>query len=557
MRKYKLIGISTVLCVTMTMLGGCAQKEETVYRETQVAYGSLVVGKTQSGAVDIGTVDQVFELDYGALERVGISGSSTESENAVGNGGMMGGMMGKNGMGGMDMFTQVFHMADGGSLVSSQSSTELVISQVCVTVGEEVKEGDTLFFLEEEGVADLTQELESNVSKAKADLDALIADQNLSKTTAGYTYETSLAYGEYAEKERQDTISALQDSVKEKTEALEDAKASLEKYTKQLAQALIDYEKAEEALQNAEWSRDNTEKEESLYYYTVAAEQAISAKQLADNLLQEKEQLENRVKQAEENVSGCEKELASAKRSLEEGLLSAEKTYELRKLAYETAQETYDVTLAYLEDDLKTQQEIYDETETKWEEFTSHINGNAILSKYNGVVTDVGLTEGDRLETGTVVVTLYDTDTVSMTVSIPEEDMTDIAVGSAANINFTAYPEKQFSACVSEISDAVTDSDGTVTYEVTATIEGDTSGLFQGMTGDITFITKQMEDVMYVSNRTIIRDGRKSYVKVKAENGSIRKAEVQTGFSDGINVEVISGLEIGDTVLIESKVGES
>ena len=74
------------------------------------------------------------------------------------------------------------------------------------------------------------------------------------------------------------------------------------------------------------------------------------------------------------------------------------------------------------------------------------------------------------------------------------------------------------------------------------------------MTGDITFITKETEEVMYVSNRAIIREGTKSYVKVKEADGSVKKTQVVTGFSDGVNVEIVEGLEVGDVVLIESKV---
>ena len=60
-----------------------------------------------------------------------------------------------------------------------------------------------------------------------------------------------------------------------------------------------------------------------------------------------------------------------------------------------------------------------------------------------------------------------------------------------------------------------------------------------------------------MSNRAIFRDGTRSYVKVRDENGSIVEKDVTTGFSDGVNVEITEGLSQGDTVLIESKVSES
>ena len=75
-KLYRLIGISGVICLSLGMLSGCGEKDETVYRETTVEYGELVVGKTESGSVDIGTIEQTFDLDMSALQRVEISDNS-------------------------------------------------------------------------------------------------------------------------------------------------------------------------------------------------------------------------------------------------------------------------------------------------------------------------------------------------------------------------------------------------------------------------------------------------------------------------------------------------
>ena len=73
----------------------------------------------------------------------------------------------------------------------------------------------------------------------------------------------------------------------------------------------------------------------------------------------------------------------------------------------------------------------------------------------------------------------------------------------------------------------------------------------------MTFITKETETVVYVSNRAVSREYGKSYVKKKEADGSITRQEIITGFSDGVNVEIKEGLSEGDTVLIESKVSDS
>ena len=538
----------SVIAVSV-LIGMRGRHESYVYKETQVEYGRLTVGVTKSGSIDIGTVEQTFDLDMSALQRVETGNSESNS-----NMGTVGGMPAMGGMeGGLNMFGQTF---GGGSLVGAGEASSLTVARVQVSVGQEVSEGDVLYELAEKSVSELEQKLQANVEKAKTDLDAVYADQVLSRQTAKYAYESSMAYGDYAGTEYDTAVQELEDAVETKRIALERAKDSFEEYQNLLKDISDSYNDAVQALENCQYSLENTSPSEA-YLYGYYYELAENAQATADSLKQQKEQLENNVRQAKENVETATQNYNGARRSLEQGKLSAKQTYDLRNLAYDTAQETYDITLGYLDEDAAVQEEIYQETKEKWEEFSSYISQNAVLAKYNGVVTSVALTKGDSIHTGSALITLYDMDNVTMTVSVYEEDMTDIFLGSEANILFTAYPEDPFTAVVTEISEASADSRGNVVYEVTVTVQGDVSGLFQGMTGDITFITRQSEETLYVYKRAVITENGKSYVKVREDNGNIVKREITIGFSDGTYIQVVEGLSEGDVVLIESKVGGS
>lgn len=537
------------------------KNEEVAYKETPVMFGDLTVGVKESGTVDIGTVEQTFDLDMSALTRVTTNNSNSSTPGGgtgFGGGASMGGMGGMGDIGGgaastgsNDMFSQMFNVMGNNSSSSSSASSSLTVEKVNVSVGQEIEVGDILLTLESEGVEELKAELESNVEKASADLEALEADKILSETTAKYTRDTSLEYGSFAEIEKNNTINSLKKDVEEAKENLDVANNTLSRYKEQLETAKADLQKAEKEEESLIWSRDNTNKLENTYLYCVAFNDAQTAISNADSLRSKVEQLESKVESAESTVSRCQSNYAKAKRNYASGLLSAEETYQLKMLAYDSAEETYDITLSYLEDDLVSQQETYDETLAKWTEFTSYIDGVNILSEYKGIVTEISLEEGDSLKTGSVVVTLYDAEDITVTVSVDEEDMTDIELGGSVNVSLTAYPDVIFEAEVTEISDATTDSSGNTTRDVTITFKGDVTKLFQGMTADITFITKQSREVLYVSNRAIINEGGRTYVKVKEEDGTIKKVRVATGFSDGVNVEITDGLTEGQTVLIE------
>lgn len=561
-KKQKLLavgcGVAVLAVVGGVILLSTGEEETYTYKETTVEYGNLVVGVTENGSVDIGTVEQTFDLDMSALQRADTTSSdsgSNSGNNSGGGGGDFGGFTpGASQGGGMNMFNQILNMSMGNSTSNNQDAASLPISEVCVSVGQQVTKGDVLYVLEEESVAELKEELQSNVEKAEADLNAVYADQELSRQQAEYNLKSSTAYGSYAQTEYNTTIQELQEAVADKQKALEQAQESLSDYQEQLASITTSYEDASKILSGCQWSLDNTNQEDDVFAYVYYYDLTKQAQNTVDSLDQQKEQLEKSVEQAEENVSLAEKEYNNAKRSLAQGLLSAQETLDLRGLAYDTAQETYDIAIAYLEEDAAEQEEVYAEAQEKWEEFSSHIDGNNVCAQYDGVITSVDLEEGDSIQTGDVLVTLYNMEEVTMTVTVDEADMTDISVGSQANITFIAYPDTVFTAEVTEIADAVSDSDGNVTYDVTVTLEGDVSGLFQGMTGEITFVTEEMKDVLYVSKRAIITEGENSYVKVRTEDGKIEKKSVTTGFTDGVNIEIVEGLSEGDIVLIESKV---
>lgn len=365
-------------------------------------------------------MDQVFELDMSALQRAettGSSGSRTTGSTGGSAGGSAGGSFSMGGMsgsmgglgstgssggstaGGMDMFSQIFNMAGGGSNTSTDTIGNLTVSEVCVSVGQQVQEGDVLFLLNEETVTELKEELESNVDKAKADLEAVYADREMSKLTAQYTYDSSVAYGEYADTEYNSTIKSLQDTVTEKEEALAEAKELLAGYQAQLTRAQADYAAAAQVLNNCTWSVDNTDKWDDTWGYVSGYQLMISAQNSVDTLEQKVEQLERNVEQAQQNVDTCTTSLSQAKRSLESGKLNAQETLELRQLAYDTAQETYNIAQAYLEDTAASQEEVYAEAQEKWDEFSSHIDGNAVRAKYSGVITSVNLEVGDSIGT--------------------------------------------------------------------------------------------------------------------------------------------------------------
>ncbi len=553
-KKMILIGMGGLLAVTAAagILFWALRDdgEETVYREAAAVVGNLTVGVTESGSVEIGTKEDTFDLDISALVRDSSDSDSQSSQTAAGAGG--GGGMD---MGGMNMFNQIFSFASEQSQTAVTSDNTLTVASVEVSVGQEISAGDVLYVLEGDSVSEIAEKLESDVKKAETDLEAAYAEEKVSGLSARQIYDTSVAYGAYAGTEYQETISKLEKAVAEKEESIAVAQEELSLYRSLLADTQTEYAAAAKLLSEAQFELDCTDKQKETYLYVTRVQNLEQAQSNYDTLEKEVEELEQSIEKTEENLETLQSALKAAERELAQGKLTAQQTLDLRILARDTAQETYDIAMAYVEKEIAEQEEIYADAEERWSLFDGVIQDCAVVAEYDGIVTNVYFEAGDTIQTGDTLVTLYDLEDVTMTVTVAEEDMTDIAKGSAANVVLTAYPDEVFTAVVSDISDASADSSGNVTYEVTVTLQGDeVRKLYQGMMGDVTFITEEVREVLYVPVRAVTEENDKSYVKIKDADGSVRKVEVTTGFTDGVYIEIPEGLEEGEIVLIESVV---
>lgn len=525
------------------------QETETVYRETAVQKGELTVGIETSGSVEIGTQQQTFDLDLSEYVS-SVSSSSAGASGGMPGGGMTGGAGGSSGGG--DPFSQLASLMGGGANNSGESNT-MEIAEICATVGEVVNVGDVIYRLTDDSVMDIREQLENDVSSAKADLDTLEAENKISAVSARNTYELSSSYNGYAQSQYDQTLYEAEKRVSDLEEEVAQYQEDLITRQEELALLQDEFELVDETAKAFKWSVDHVNASENTSLYIEYENQRESAQKNADSLDSSIDQTETMIENTQDQLDDLMIQLAQAKRDLEAAKLSAKETYDLSMLSYRTAKETYDVTCGYLEYNHKQQQDDYDEAIEKLNEFDTNISGGAVVAEYTGTITELPLAVGDTISTGTSLMTVYDETETTITVSIDDEDIKSLTEGGNVNISFTAYPDTVFRGVISDIDDAETDSDGDTTYPVTVSISGDVSGLYAGMTGDLTFITKETQEVIYVSNRAIFRDGTRSYVKVN-ENGKIVEKDVTTGFSDGENVEIKEGLSEGDVVLIESKV---
>lgn len=556
--KVKLLAVGAVIAaaaiaipaVSLIFAGHGDSDEEIVYRETKVEYGSLTVGITDEAAVEIGTLEQTFDLDISALVD---SDTTSDSQSTVV--AMPGGFSGAGGGN-----TGMMSFGSFGFESQSSQSQSLEVAGVMAAVGQEIKEGDLLYTLTAESVNEIRDTLSEDINDTKADYEALQIEQEESRTKAQQGYDTYVTNGKYAQLIYENDIKTYQEAVAQAVEDVDDKQNTYNEKLLELAELQEEYEEAKEFLREAQGAvtENYAGRHENAYYYTVYLNTRDTAQKLADQFEDDIKSLNEEIEQLLLDIQAAVRTMNQCQLDYEKAKLDLGKTQDTDAYYASKASEWYRIQTASLDNELSAAQKSYDAAVEKLAEFDSYVQDNGILSEYSGVVAEVKLSQGDTLSGGSSLVVLNDQESVTMDVSLGEDDYNAVDKDGAVNIVFTAYPDEIYSGRITEVSDAEYDSSsGSVYYTVTVTVQGEVSGLYEGMTGSVTFVTKEVRQVCYVSNRAVFREGTRSYVKVRDNNGTIVRQEVTTGFSDGINVEITAGLSEGDTVLIESKVGET
>lgn len=544
-----------VIIVVIILSVSVGNKEEIVYRETVVEYGELSVGITESSSVDMETATQTFELDISALVKKESGSSSTSTQGQPAQSGQMGqpGQMGQTGqMGGGIQFPTL--TGSGVSYTSQQA--HVTVEEIMVSTGQKVEKGTLLLKLTEDSVEQIRNQLETDLTEAKNDLSSIESTQRSSKLEAKQNYDSSVLYGKFAQTEYDEAIEKDQETVTELEESVADIQETLKEYNIDLEELNAEYTEAVLYCTNITQTLDSMDIYSDPTWFASLEGTRIESQEFVYSLEKEIEQLQSNIEKSTEELENATQNLEQAKRNLELAKLTAKRDYDLRMLASNTAQESYDISIGYLEQEASRQQKAYDSAKEKLDAFDSAISEYGIYSSESGVITEINVTAGDSITTDTELVTMY-TQNVSMTLSLEESDMQHITEESIVKVSLVSYPDMIFEGKVSEIGDAQYDnSTGVSYYDITVNIDGKDADFYQGMTGEVTFITKETKEVTYVPNRAVIREGTNSYLKLKDEDGKIIKRAVVTGFSDGTNVEIIEGVDKGEIVLIESRVSD-
>jgi HlyD family secretion protein len=133
--------------------------------------------------------------------------------------------------------------------------------------------------------------------------------------------------------------------------------------------------------------------------------------------------------------------------------------------------------------------------------------------------------------------------------TIDEIDVGKIQIGMAADIQIGALPDSRIVGKVERIFPKAKKEGNATLFDIEILVP-DTAGqpLRAGYSATATITVRAKENILMLPERLVLFENGKKFVEVK-KGEVVEKKEVQTGLSDGLNIEITQGLAEDEMVV--------
>jgi HlyD family secretion protein len=240
----------------------------------------------------------------------------------------------------------------------------------------------------------------------------------------------------------------------------------------------------------------------------------------------------------------------SYKTLYEKGLVSADE-FESNRLNYEKARQS-----------VASSQESVRKAETNlgYATITSPIDG-VVLSKS----VEEGQTVAASFNTPELFTIAQDLTNMRVIADIDEADIGGVKEGQRVSFTVDAFPDDKFEGAVTQVRQQATTSSNVVTYEVVISAPNNDLKLKPGLTANVTIFTMEKDNILALPSKALrftpneaLLKGDQQIADVEApakvwtlEGNTFKAHRVETGVSNGMMTEIVSGVKEGTEILVD------
>ena len=248
-------------------------------------------------------------------------------------------------------------------------------------------------------------------------------------------------------------------------------------------------------------------------------------------------------------VQNAERQINRAKELFEKQIIS-QQDYEDAELNYNTAKEN----LIAAQNDL--------EILRKGSVAGSSTANTNIRATVSGTILEIPVKLGDQViaannfNEGTSVAIIADLNEMIFDGQVDEAEVGKLELGQSLKVNMAAIPGREFDAILKFVAPKGTEQGGAVQFKIEAdlTLDEDTF-IRAGYSANGSLVVENKQEIMVIAEALLQFDRRTQlpYVEVEISDQNFERRDVTTGLSDGIKVEILSGVSMDDKIKIWNK----
>ncbi|MGD9927694.1 MAG: efflux RND transporter periplasmic adaptor subunit [Sphaerochaeta sp.] len=174
-----------------------------------------------------------------------------------------------------------------------------------------------------------------------------------------------------------------------------------------------------------------------------------------------------------------------------------------------------------------------------------------IKAPASGTVLALPFVQGAMVTAQAPIARLGMLEELEVVMSIAERNIGSVEIGTKARLSFKAFPGKIFTGTVTRLSPVL--NPATRTLEIGITVDDPEKQVKSGMFPAVELHTEHLEDVLVVPRSSLLYAGAQSYVYVVDSNNVAHRRNVEIGMQVSDAVQIVSGLEIGDRLVIQGQ----
>jgi HlyD family secretion protein len=192
----------------------------------------------------------------------------------------------------------------------------------------------------------------------------------------------------------------------------------------------------------------------------------------------------------------------------------------------------------------------------------SSIANTNIRATVAGTVLEIPVKEGDQViesntfNAGTTIATVADLNKMIFEGKVDEAEVAKLVIGMPLKVTLGAVQDKEFDAQLKFIAPKGNEEQGTVQFKIEGDVYLDNSVFIRaGYSANASLVLEKKDSVMVISEALLQFDKitNKPFVELKNDKGNYDRKDIELGISDGINVEVVKGLNRDDQIKVWNK----